>query len=98
MTLRGLKKRERRAVRKLVKKHGYRRSDFNRSDGTETLYAPSNLKSNRVEFGRFVSPLIGTLLYWYTSDYYSGEQDVKFPSDVLDEVEFDWDAEARRQG
>lgn len=89
MDLRELKKRCRRAVDILVRDHGYRRDQFTPADGSETLYAPSDLDAKYVS-GSFIEPGVhrGTLVIWQKCSYEYDEWDCRLPSELLEEIEF----------
>lgn len=91
MTLRALKKQEKRAVKTLIRKHGFSRSDFHPSDGSEAMDAPNNLAKRHNRHG-FIDPgpMNGTPLVWERTSYEYDEWDARFPSDVLADLEFDW--------
>ena len=89
MDLRELKKECRRAVDVLVRDHGYIRDAFTPADGTETLYAPTDLDTRFQQHG-FIEPGVhkGTLVHWYRASYEYDEWDCELPSQLLSEIEF----------
>lgn len=97
MNLRALKKREKRAMKELIRRGDYTASDFTPADGGESIYAPDALHKRHQRHG-FVhpGPMPGTPLVWHCCSYEYDEWDASLPSVVLAEIrlaeETDWDA------
>jgi hypothetical protein len=86
-------------MKTLIHHHGYARSDFDSSDGTEAVYAPKDISKGSQERGFLrPGPKKGTPLVWYRSSYEYDEWDVTLPSDVLAMIEFDWASAIKELG
>ena len=89
MNLRTLKKHCQRAVVILIAEHGYKPSDFARSDGEEAISAPTRMERRFVRNGFLEpGPLKGTWLLWQKTSYEYDEWDADLPSVMLDEIIF----------
>lgn len=84
ISLKTLRKQERRAMRTLIRYHGASPRDFERADGSETINAPLNLRAKNMKHG-FITPgvLPGTPIQWCACDYETGECDAYLPSEIL---------------
>jgi hypothetical protein len=86
MNRRTLKKHCARAMETLIAKYGYQRRYFVRSEGDETVYAPSGMERRFVRHDFLQpGPLKGTWLY-YCADYF-GETDHELPICILRDAE-----------
>ncbi len=88
-------------MRELIRRHGYRRTDFSPSDGMETVSAPADLHPRYCEHG-FVEPGLvpGTPLHWRCTSVECDEWDCELPSYLLNALDLaartDWAAEAAK--
>lgn len=87
--LRQLKKREKKAVRRLMVEFGYKPSDFTPSDGRESIAAPPDAPLRYTRNGFLhPGPLKGTPIFCKKIDYYSDDRQETLPSELLYDERF----------